>query len=50
MGAWKRAQEVRAFVAAARQALAPIEPGSKIEARLTWAEGYANRIDPLSEK
>ena len=49
MNAWKRAQEVRAFVAAARKALAPIEPGSKIEGRLIWAEGYANRIDPLRQ-
>lgn len=50
MNAWKRAQEVRSFAAAIREALAPIEPGSKIEGRLTWAEGYANRIDPLFAK
>lgn len=50
MNAWKRAQDVRAFAAAIREALAPIEPGSKIERRLSWAADYADRIDPLSQK
>ncbi len=49
MNNWQKAQNVRAFAAAVRAAFQPIEPGSKIEGRLIWAEGYANRIDPLRQ-
>jgi hypothetical protein len=47
MAAWKRTQDVRAFAAAIREALAPIEEGSKPAEWLVWAEAYAERIDPL---
>lgn len=47
MTAWKRTQDVRAFAAAIREALAPIDEGSKPAEWLTWAEAYAARIDPL---
>ena len=47
MSAWKRTQDVRAFAVAIREALAPIEEGSKPAQWLAWAEAYANRIDPL---
>jgi hypothetical protein len=47
MTAWKRTEDVRAFAAAIRQELAPIEPGSKVDEWLNWAEAYAKGIDPL---
>lgn len=37
------------FAAAIREKLAPIEEGSKVAGWLVWAEGYADRIDPLRQ-
>jgi hypothetical protein len=50
MTAWRRAQDVRAFAAAIREALAPIEEGSTLGEWLVWAATYADRIDPLTTK
>ena len=50
MAAWKRTQDVRMFATAIREALAPIEEGSKPAEWLAWAEAYANRIDPLARR
>jgi hypothetical protein len=38
MNAWKKAQDVRAFAMALREASAPIERESKIERWLMWAK------------
>ena len=47
MEAWNRAREARAFARPIRRHVAPIEEGSEISGWLSWAENYANRIDPL---
>jgi hypothetical protein len=49
MSAWKRTQDVRAFATAIREALAPIETGSKVDGWLIWAEAHAQRIDRLKK-
>jgi len=47
MSAWKRTREIRAFTRAIRRRLGPLEEGSKTFEWVTWAEQYANSIDPL---
>jgi len=47
MSNWKEARDVRDFAAALRAARSPIEPGSKVDGWLQWADAYALRIDPL---
>jgi hypothetical protein len=49
MSNWKRAKDVREFASALREAREPIEPGSKVEGWLRWADEYAARIDPLGQ-
>jgi len=47
---WRRARLVREYVAEVRTAAekaGTLEPGSALAEWLAWAEGYANRIDPL---
>jgi len=50
---WRQADEMRSFIAAARQAATehrqPIEPGTPFGDWLSWAEQQADRLDPLKE-
>jgi hypothetical protein len=50
--AWRLARDIREFSATMRQAAdesgAPIEPGGELDRQLSWAEEYADRIDPVA--
>ena len=52
VGAWHRAEQIRAYVEAVREAVVqrsgPIESGSREEAWMAWALGEADRQDPLA--
>ena len=50
---WSRAEQIRSFVAAARDAAIQnglsVEPGSPFGEWIAWAEQQADRVDPLKE-
>ena len=50
---WARAEQIRAFVSAARGAAVqnarPVEPGTPFGDWIAWAERQADRLDPLKE-
>jgi hypothetical protein len=52
--AWVRAQQLRAYLGAVRQAAlergSPVIPGSDLERWLTWANGCAGRLDPIDTR
>jgi len=51
---WKKSQQLREFLEAFRIAYifkhGKIEPGTKVDAWLRWAERCADRVDPLSQE
>jgi len=50
---WHRSQKIRAYVNAVRDAAIAesghVEPGSELDEWLSWAQKYADRLDPLVE-
>lgn len=52
--AWRRSQEVRAYLGAVRKAAndrwGSIDAGSELDEWLRWAETVADSIDPLCPK
>lgn len=50
---WRKAREIREYVAATRQLITSqgwkITPGAEVDVWLTWVLGYADRLDPLTK-